>query len=164
MHDLFKSIVDGYHSLPAVVAAATKASEVNVSNQKTLKPAPVAGKPLAQREREIAEALATGERPRVIAKRLGLSVKTVATYRKRILEKLGMHSNAELAVWFDRQQQPDYRQALTDLVALVEHIHDATEGNWPPVDINCAVCTQGCAPASGVCSWHAAKRMLAVKS
>ena len=31
-----------------------------------------------------------------IARALGLSVKTVSTYRTRVLEKLGMKTNAEL--------------------------------------------------------------------
>ena len=32
-----------------------------------------------------------------IADQMDLSVKTVSTYRSRLLEKLGLHSNAEIA-------------------------------------------------------------------
>jgi len=33
---------------------------------------------------------------REIADELNLSVKTVSTYRSRVLEKMGMHNNAEI--------------------------------------------------------------------
>lgn len=57
------------------------------------------GRYLSAREFEVMTAIAGGESPALIANRLGLSVKTVSTYRARILEKLKMRSNAELAVW-----------------------------------------------------------------
>ena len=42
------------------------------------------------------EGLLRGERNNSIAERLGVSAKSVATYRLRILEKLGVSNNAEL--------------------------------------------------------------------
>jgi DNA-binding NarL/FixJ family response regulator len=51
---------------------------------------------LATRELEIARLLAGGKSRPAIAKALGLKPNTVATYCKRIHEKLGVHSRAEL--------------------------------------------------------------------
>ena len=40
--------------------------------------------------------LAAGETPTEIAQALALSVKTVSTYRSRILDKMGLQNNADL--------------------------------------------------------------------
>jgi DNA-binding NarL/FixJ family response regulator len=52
--------------------------------------------PLSQREREVLELVAQGYTNQQIADQLGLSVKTVETYRARLVEKLGLQSRAEL--------------------------------------------------------------------
>ena len=51
---------------------------------------------LSQREREVLELVAQGFTNQQIADRLGLSVKTVETYRSRLVEKLGLRSRADL--------------------------------------------------------------------
>ncbi len=51
---------------------------------------------LSPREREVFERLAKGETQREVAEALGLSVKTVETYRARIADKLGLKSRADL--------------------------------------------------------------------
>jgi DNA-binding NarL/FixJ family response regulator len=51
---------------------------------------------LSQREFQIFCKIAEGESVSVIAARLFLSVKTVSTYRRRILDKMSMKSNAEI--------------------------------------------------------------------
>ena len=51
---------------------------------------------LSQREREVLELVAQGYTNQQIADRLGLSVKTVETYRSRLVEKLGLRSRADL--------------------------------------------------------------------
>ena len=51
---------------------------------------------LSPREREVFERLARGQTQREVAEALGLSVKTVETYRARIGDKLGLRSRAEL--------------------------------------------------------------------
>jgi DNA-binding NarL/FixJ family response regulator len=48
--------------------------------------------------------IATGKRLSVIAERLVLSPKTVSVYRARILEKLNLASNAELAAYAMRHR------------------------------------------------------------
>ncbi len=51
---------------------------------------------LSPREYEVLLLLASARSVSEIAAQLGLSVKTVSTYRTRILEKMGMSSNAQL--------------------------------------------------------------------
>jgi DNA-binding NarL/FixJ family response regulator len=52
---------------------------------------------LSDRELDVLKMIAAGESLVHIAERLHLSPSTVTTYRSRILEKMGMKSNAELA-------------------------------------------------------------------
>ncbi|ARP90594.1 DNA-binding response regulator [Bordetella genomosp. 9] len=52
---------------------------------------------LSNRELEVLKRIAKGESLTAIADALHLSPKTVTTYRARIMEKMGLHSNAELA-------------------------------------------------------------------
>ena len=51
---------------------------------------------LSDREYQVLRMLGSGQTVSDIARDLGLSVKTVSTYRMRVLEKLGMRTNAEL--------------------------------------------------------------------
>jgi two-component system response regulator NreC len=51
---------------------------------------------LSQREQEVLDLVAQGYTNQQIADRLGLSVKTVETYRARLVQKLGLRSRAEL--------------------------------------------------------------------
>jgi DNA-binding NarL/FixJ family response regulator len=51
---------------------------------------------LSDREFEVLRGLAEGETLKAIAARMAVSPKTVTTYRGRILQKLGLRSNAEL--------------------------------------------------------------------
>jgi two-component system, NarL family, invasion response regulator UvrY len=51
---------------------------------------------LSDREFEVLKGLAEGQPLKAIAGRMSLSPKTVTTYRSRILQKLGLRSNADL--------------------------------------------------------------------
>lgn len=59
---------------------------------------------LSEREFQVMLRLATGQRVGDIANVLALSAKTVSTYRARILEKLGVSTNAEIAAYAIRNQ------------------------------------------------------------
>ena len=54
---------------------------------------------LSEREMQVFMRLVRGESVSAIAHALHLSVKTISTYRSRLLEKLGVNSNAELATY-----------------------------------------------------------------
>ncbi|MDH4304854.1 MAG: response regulator transcription factor, partial [Nitrospira sp.] len=51
---------------------------------------------LSSRELEVLALLAKGQTVSLVAKRLKLSVKTISTYRSRLLQKLGLRTTAEL--------------------------------------------------------------------
>jgi DNA-binding NarL/FixJ family response regulator len=51
---------------------------------------------LSEREFQVLVLIASGKSVGAVAEQLSLSVKTVSTYRVRLLEKMGMSSNAEL--------------------------------------------------------------------
>jgi len=52
--------------------------------------------PLAPRERQVLSLIAEGCTSRGAAEKLSLSVRTVETYRERIMKKLDLHSVADL--------------------------------------------------------------------
>lgn len=58
---------------------------------------------LTSREREVLQLIAEGHSAREIAQRLHLSVKTVETHRRQIMEKLGIRSVAELTKFAIRE-------------------------------------------------------------
>lgn len=59
-------------------------------------PPNVRAKPLSRREGEVIRLLAQGHSNREVADELELSIKTVETYRKRLTEKLGLKTRAQL--------------------------------------------------------------------
>jgi DNA-binding NarL/FixJ family response regulator len=56
------------------------------------------------REAEIIRLLAEGKANKVIAADLGISIRTVETHRAKIMQKLGLHSLAELVLYAIRQK------------------------------------------------------------
>jgi len=62
-------------------------------------PPPAPHEQLSDRELEVLRLLAAGRPITAISRQLGLSPKTVTTYRARLLHKLGMRSNAELTFY-----------------------------------------------------------------
>lgn len=58
--------------------------------------APEGATPLSSREREVLQAMAEGLSTKEIAFQLGVSVKTVEAHRKAIMDRLDLHSVAEL--------------------------------------------------------------------
>ncbi len=64
---------------------------------------PTAYNLLTAREREVLQLLAEGNSTRQIADRLNLSAKTVESHRLRLMEKLNMHSIAELTKYSIRE-------------------------------------------------------------
>ena len=57
---------------------------------------PAGSGPLSNREYEILRGIAAGRTMTDIARELALSIKTVSTYKRRIMGKLGVTNNAEL--------------------------------------------------------------------
>ena len=53
-------------------------------------------RPLSEREYQVLSLLAAGKSLKEVAAHLGVNAKTVSTYRARLLEKLGLKTNADL--------------------------------------------------------------------
>ena len=85
---LARWLLDDYQRLAKQEQAQTKSTESD---------APVVGlEILSQREREVLELVGQGWNNQLIGKQLGLSPKTIARHRERIMNKLNMHSRTEL--------------------------------------------------------------------
>ncbi len=65
--------------------------------------APVAGSKLSEREREVLQLMAEGHATVEVATRLHVSRKTIETHRKNIMQKLELHSIAELTKFAVRE-------------------------------------------------------------
>ncbi|MBI5817908.1 MAG: response regulator transcription factor [Verrucomicrobia bacterium] len=61
------------------------------------------GHGLSDREREVLQLIAEGWSTKEVADRLDVSVKTIETHRARIMERLGVHSVAELTKYAVRE-------------------------------------------------------------
>jgi two-component system invasion response regulator UvrY len=60
-------------------------------------------RPLSTREDMVIRRLAAGKRPKEIAAELKISVKTVNTYKRRVLDKLQLQSTADLVRYVDHR-------------------------------------------------------------
>jgi DNA-binding NarL/FixJ family response regulator len=96
---------DGLELLKAIRAVATGAPYVDTALAgqllqqfgRTTGPAsPLASSDLSERESDVVRLTAYGYSNKEIATQLGLSVKTIDTYKTRAMEKLGLHSRAAL--------------------------------------------------------------------
>jgi two-component system, NarL family, response regulator NreC len=58
---------------------------------------------LTDREREVLQLMAEGKTSKVIANQLNLSIKTIETHRMKIMEKLNIHTVAELTKYAIRE-------------------------------------------------------------
>jgi len=108
---VFQAGADGFISKSSVVEELLAALERVASGRKYVSPtaaerlaesvrqaAPVPhARRLSPREIETLRLIAAGKPPREIAAVMGVSTKTVGTFRRRLLGKLGLRSNVELA-------------------------------------------------------------------
>jgi len=85
------SILDGGRYLSRSFSSSLIEQMIQVD-----KPAGLSRKKLSRRELEILELLSSGNSLKSVADTLGLSIKTVSTYKTRMCGKMGFSSNAEL--------------------------------------------------------------------
>ena len=117
--------VSGYLSKDCSVKELTRAIRTVMRNQVYVSPniativvkdyiknlpvsVPTAAPTLSSREREVLQLLSEGKSTKEISLILNLSMKTVASHRFQIMEKLGIHNIAELTKFA-------VREGLTDL-------------------------------------------------
>jgi len=64
---------------------------------------PALDRPLSPREREVVKLIAEGKSSKEIAVALGIAVTTIETHRRQLMEKLGLHTIAELTKYAIRE-------------------------------------------------------------
>ena len=87
-----RTVADGKKYISPSVAERL-ASHLDFSGKKELH------EMLSDREYQVLCMIASGKPPGEIAEELSLSVKTISTYRSRILEKMNLNNNAELTTY-----------------------------------------------------------------
>jgi RNA polymerase sigma factor (sigma-70 family) len=65
---------------------------------------------LTEREKEILQLLAEGKTNKDVAQLLNLSPNTVETHRTRLMQKLDLHSTAEIVLYAVRKQIISYQE------------------------------------------------------
>ena len=83
---------------PVIAGILVEDYRTRLSKPKTLDPSP-----LTPREREALQLLAEGKSTKAIASTLGVSDKTIDTYRQQIMKKLNLHSVAQLTKYAIRE-------------------------------------------------------------
>jgi DNA-binding CsgD family transcriptional regulator len=66
---------------------------------------------LTKREQQIALLVADGLKDAIIARRLGIGPRTVATYVRRVQYRLGVDGRDALAAWVTARRDPDHPEA-----------------------------------------------------
>ena len=87
-----RSVVDGGVHLGRAVSEQVVQDYVALAREEE----PGVAQPLSAREREVLQLLANGLATKEVAERLHLSVKTVESHRKAVMNKLEIHNIAEL--------------------------------------------------------------------
>jgi DNA-binding NarL/FixJ family response regulator len=94
-----RSVAANKKYLSPDVAGVVIEESLNPSPKTGLSASPI----LTMREREVLQLIVEGKTVKQIAKRLYLSIKTVHTHRNQIMQKLNMHSTAELTKFAIRE-------------------------------------------------------------
>lgn len=95
-----REVVKGKKYLSPDVACGVVDEYVEISSSKSVNPAFVV---LTDREREVLQQIAEGRSTKEVADALSVSVKTVETHRRNIMEKLNLRSVAELTKYAIRE-------------------------------------------------------------
>lgn len=95
-----REVMQGKKYLSPDVARGVVDDYVELSSSLSEDPAFVV---LTDREREVLQQLAEGRKTKEMADALGVSVKTVETHRRNIMEKLNLHSIADLTKYAIRE-------------------------------------------------------------
>ncbi|MDX6235392.1 MAG: hypothetical protein QOG10_207 [Kribbellaceae bacterium] len=117
--DVLQAGAEGYllkHSEPEVILAGIrdvvadgspldpKAARVLLTNRRS----PGPDTQLTVREQEVLEMIGDGLPNKTIARRLGISERTVKSHLTNLYQRLGVPNRTQAALWAQRQRRPDY--------------------------------------------------------
>lgn len=117
--DALQAGAEGYllkHSEPEVILTGIrdivadgspldpKAARVLLTNRRT----PGPDTQLTVREQEVLEMIGDGLPNKTIARRLGISERTVKSHLTNVYQRLGVTDRTQAALWAQRQRRPDY--------------------------------------------------------
>ncbi len=115
-----ETLSDSFQRTSTISTSNATISADIVDNSSSLREIPRARAPLSKREMQIARMIGLGKTVGHIAVELGLSVKTISTYRVRALQKLGVTSNADLKQYILTQSVDDSAQDIAEASAETE--------------------------------------------
>lgn len=87
----------GMYVSPAIARVVAPSTDAGAPGR------PTQGRPLSPREREVLQLIAEGRSSKEIAAALGIAVTTVETHRRQLMEKLSLHTIAELTKYAIRE-------------------------------------------------------------
>lgn len=97
--EAFDQLVEAIH----VVASGSRYIDASLS--RSLEDSRASRVQLSEREMQVLVGIVDGDLYKQIAARIGVSVRTIETYRARLLEKTGCQNNAQLIRWSSKHPQ-----------------------------------------------------------
>jgi DNA-binding NarL/FixJ family response regulator len=101
VHAIHIVLADQVYLSPAIAGIVVK--ELTQSKALRTRQSPSTAQSLTSREREVLQLISEGHSARDIGQLLHLSVKTIETHRRQMMEKLGIHSVADLTKFAIRE-------------------------------------------------------------
>jgi RNA polymerase sigma factor (sigma-70 family) len=101
LHNAVRAVAEGRRFFSPAIAATLRADYMRELQQRGLEDSYDL---LTEREKEVLQLLAEGKANKEVANMLNLSISTVETHRTRLMQKLNLHSSAEIVLYAVRKR------------------------------------------------------------
>jgi DNA-binding NarL/FixJ family response regulator len=101
LHNAVRAVADGKRFFSPAIANTLRADYMRELQQRGLEDSYDL---LTEREKEVLQLLAEGKANKEVAGMLNLSISTVETHRTRLMQKLNLHSSAEIVLYAVRKR------------------------------------------------------------
>ncbi|HEX4997888.1 MAG TPA: response regulator transcription factor [Terriglobia bacterium] len=101
LHSAVRSVAQGKRFFSPAIASTLRADYMRELQQRGLEDS---YELLTEREKEVLQLLAEGKANKEVASMLNLSISTVETHRTRLMQKLNLHSSAEIVLYAVRKR------------------------------------------------------------
>lgn len=99
LREAVQNVLDGGIALSQEISSAVIEEYLKLANHQDKSPYTI----LTHREREVLQLIAEGRTTKLIASQLCLSVKTIESHRRNLMDKLDLHSVAEITLYAVRE-------------------------------------------------------------